>query len=70
MNSERKEANTQCSGFAKQNFETHVLTRVFQGAVQKSTIFELLNPFFHYKDKPTYLQPALDLFSFGLELWK
>ena len=39
MNSERKDANTQCSGFAKQNFETHVLTRVFHGAVQKSTIF-------------------------------
>ena len=45
-----KDANTQCSGFAKQNFETHVLTRVFQGAVQKSTIFELLNPFF-FSDK-------------------
>ena len=48
MNSKRKDANTQCSGFAKQNSETHVLTRVFHGAVQKSTIFELLDPFFSY----------------------
>ena len=48
MNSKRKDANTQCSGFAKQNCETHVLTRVFHGAVQKSTIFELLDPFFSY----------------------
>ena len=39
MNSKRKDANTQCMGFAKQNFETHVIARVFQGAVQKSTIF-------------------------------
>ena len=44
----KKDANTQCSGFAKQNFETHVLTRVFHGAVQKSTIFELLDPFVSY----------------------
>lgn len=51
MNSKRKDENTQCSGFAKQNFKTHVLTRVFHGAVQKSTIFltvGVLNHFFSY----------------------
>ena len=46
MNSKRKDANTQCSGFAKQNFETHVLTRVFHGAVQKSTIFGTVESIF------------------------